>query len=117
MSTSLMSGLSGGTDVWVGLVYQPPADVRNAYAWSECVIVNSSDSDICDLLKISYNNLVPHPDYYELACHEIGHTVGLGHHTATNASYSDPNKSCLRGPPPRWHWMSGHDVVHINGHY
>jgi len=45
-----------------------------------------------------------------LACHETGHSVGLGHSLLTD--------SCLQDPPPSSdNNFSTHDRSHIDGHY
>jgi hypothetical protein len=113
LQTSLAPSATSFPDVWARSTSSPPVDHRNDYAWTSC---SARRGDICDINVLTYNNLQSPPDAWALACHELAHTVGLGHWTGVNSSYSDADKSCLRSGPD-WSYLSTHDKNHINGHY
>ena len=114
MTTSVNTTYNTKVDVWVYSTWNPPADLRNAYAWASCIKrVNAAK---CDQHELVINNKLPHSNYKSLGCHEIGHTVGLGHASGKNSSYSTPNRSCMRGNPDH-NYYSTHDKNHINGAY
>lgn len=61
MTTSVNASYNNKVDVWVYSTWNPPADLRNAYAWAKCIKrVNASK---CDQHELVVNNRVPHSNY------------------------------------------------------
>lgn len=56
-----------------------------------------------------YYESEPNYDYQHIACHELGHTVGLRHDWRTS--------SCMNGNGVYSNTLSSHDKNHINGYY
>lgn len=59
--------------------------------------------DLADMNRFSEN------ERKHTACHEVGHTVGLGHSSQTS--------SCLRDGRVSTRTYNSHDIAHINGRY
>ncbi|MEN8651237.1 hypothetical protein ABCR94_11475 [Streptomyces sp. 21So2-11] len=113
MTTSVNSAYNKQVDVWGYATWRPTGDQRSWYAWTTCIKQAGSK---CDQHTIVFNHKLPHSNYKSLSCHEIGHSVGLGHHSGKNSSYSSATRSCLRGNPDHTYYSS-HDKSHINGRY
>ncbi|MFE7774001.1 hypothetical protein ACFU5O_08880 [Streptomyces sp. NPDC057445] len=116
MTTKVDRTYNNKVDVWAYATWNPTGDQKNAYAWTTCIKRVRSGSEVCDQHTIVFNNRQPHSNLKSLSCHEIGHSVGLGHNSGKNSSYSSANRSCLRGNPDHTYY-STHDKNHINGHY
>ncbi|WP_241518712.1 hypothetical protein [Streptomyces sp. CB03238] len=116
MTTSLDSRYNNQVDVWAYATWNPTGDQKNWYAWTTCVKKVSGSSSKCDQFTIVFNHKIPHSNYKSLSCHEIGHSVGLGHASGKNSSYSSANRSCMRGNPDH-NYYANHDKNHINGRY
>ncbi|MDW8807474.1 hypothetical protein P1P68_22465 [Streptomyces scabiei] len=116
MTTSVNSGYNSQVDVWAYSTWNPTGDQVDWYAWTTCIKKVSGSSSKCDQFTIVFNNREPHSNYKSLSCHEIGHSVGLGHHSGKNSSFASGNRSCLRGSPDHTAYSS-HDKSHINGRY
>lgn len=87
-------------------------------AWTDCPPASaeggSHPNRWCQPSKIRFNG--DRRGYYDtsfervaIACHEIGHTIGLRHTSNTN--------SCMHAYPQTSNVISGHDVDHINAAY
>ncbi|WP_262387153.1 hypothetical protein [Streptomyces sp. TRM49041] len=116
MTTSVNRSYNKQVDVWSYATWNPTGDQKKWYAWTTCVKRVSGSSKKCDQFTIVFNNKVPHSNYKSLSCHEIGHSVGLGHASGKNSSYTSANRSCMRGNPDH-NYYSKHDKKHINGRY
>lgn len=92
--------------------------LNGAAAWVVCppaAIEGGTDpSRWCFGQDLRYN--LSYPNYYDtaserswLACHELGHTIGLKHTTASN--------SCLRETHNGTTLLSSHDISHVNSNY
>ncbi len=109
MSSSTNTTYNSQVDAWVKETYSPG---NPAPAWTSCT--NPISSTVCDQFTITFNNAWT---YYEaMACHEIGHSIALGHNTST----FDPI-TCMWGGatlPSSYDHYSSHDVTaHINVQY
>jgi hypothetical protein len=116
MSTSVNSSYNVQVDVWVYNTYHPSGDQVHWYAWTTCNRMVSGSSTKCDQHTVIFNEKLPHPDYWALACHEQGHTIGFGEGTGQNSNYSSSGRSCMRGDPDV-HQYSATDKSKINAHY
>ncbi|WP_344361154.1 hypothetical protein [Streptomyces gobitricini] len=114
MTTSVNRTYNKQVDVWTYATWNPTGDQKNWYAWTTCV--KRASGSKCDQFTIVFNHKVPHSNYKSLSCHEIGHSVGLGHASGKNSSYSSANRSCMRGNPDH-NYYAKHDKNHINGRY
>ncbi|MEU6713634.1 matrixin family metalloprotease [Nonomuraea sp. NPDC046802] len=89
----------------------------NLFAYSKCVKsippADSSQARRCDQYEVRYDlkdiDWMSTTQRQALACHEIGHTVGLDHSTESG--------SCLRTGSHTVTKYGTHDVAHINGRY
>lgn len=117
MRTAQKSQYSTTVDVAV-IMKTPNPDQRGWYAWTYCPRKVSSTR--CGQHIIAFSTTVSHSNYWSLACHEIGHTVGLKDGQAStyghNSSSTSPNRSCMRSRPD-WTYYSNHDKGHINAKY
>jgi hypothetical protein len=114
--TDIQEGCAGGTDIWFSRA-DLPAGTRgqaqcqtwlggnrcdSANVWIDFIELNSGSNDVEDQQKT--------------VVHEIGHTVGLGHH-----SPSAHNCAMISGEIPStsltWRSFHSHDVGHINAAY
>ena len=109
---------AGSYEVWVQ-TYNLPS--TGTLAWVECQ-VGSVTSGSHPNLRCGYQNMYLNsalgldwgsgdPNYLAaIACHEMGHTVGLRHSSDTN--------SCLRNPATASFWsLTSHDRSHLVGYY
>lgn len=92
---------------------------NNGYTgWTECVpgteLIGAHPYRSCDSQKIRFNGnsryaweVDTHNERLTLACHEIGHTLGLWH-------FANSDKSCLNNNALV---TSNHDDAHINFNY
>jgi len=101
-------------DAWFFDAIKTTGDEANYYAWTVCLTPMSGNK--CDHFAIAFNHVNPHSNYRSLACHEIGHSVGLGHAKGKNSTRPSNKRSCLRTDPDHV-WFSDHDRSHINGRY
>lgn len=117
ISTSQVSTPTIYTDVLV-IMSNPNPSFPTAYAWFTCTTTIGSDR--CDQGVVYLSNTVPHSDYWSLACHEIGHSVGLkdGQNATYGVNSSSPtaDRSCMRSSPDH-RYYSNHDKGHINAKY
>jgi hypothetical protein len=89
----------------------------NLFAYSKCVKANAPASSgqpwTCDQYEVRYDladiDWMTATQRQALACHEVGHTVGLDHSTEST--------SCLKTGAHKIIKYSAHDVAHINGRY
>ncbi|GAA2390079.1 matrixin family metalloprotease [Nonomuraea africana] len=89
----------------------------NLYAYAKCVKniapADSTQPWRCDQYEVRYDladiDWMTTTKRQALACHEVGHTVGLSH--------SSESSSCLRTGAHTTIKYSSHDVAHINGRY
>lgn len=89
----------------------------NLYAFAKCVKYWPRASDtapwLCDQYEVRYDladvDRFTTTQRKALACHEVGHTVGLDH--------SNESSSCMRTGAHTTVKLSSHDVAHINGRY
>ncbi|MCH0540079.1 hypothetical protein I3F58_10970 [Streptomyces sp. MUM 203J] len=116
MTTSVNKKYNRQVDVWVYATWRPTGDQKHWYAWTTCVKRVSGSSSKCDQHTIVINHKLPHSNYKSLSCHEIGHSVGLGHSKGKNSSYKSADRSCMRGNPDH-NYYARHDKKHINGRY
>ncbi|EWS92440.1 hypothetical protein SSIG_02952 [Streptomyces filamentosus NRRL 11379] len=116
MTTSLNKTYNKQVDVWAYGTWKPTGDQTRWYAWAKCVKMVSGSKTKCDQYTIVFNHKLPHSNYKALACHETGHTVGLGHESGKNSSFTSAARSCLRASPDH-NYYSNHDKSHINGRY
>lgn len=102
MSTSVNSSYNTQVDVYVTDDYDAGV---NAIAITYCVYFVSSDK--CDQFHVVYNE-VYHSQYHtrHVACHEIGHTTGLGD--------DSPYDGCMAATGD---YFGAHDRSHINSRY
>lgn len=114
MSTNVDGSYNNQVDVWAYATWNPSGDQTSWYAWTTCI--RSAGSGKCDQHTIIFNHRLPHSNYYSLSCHEIGHSVGLGHESGSNSSYGSNDRSCMRGNPDH-NYYAAHDKNHINGRY
>ncbi|MEU7860491.1 matrixin family metalloprotease [Nonomuraea sp. NPDC049141] len=89
----------------------------NLFAYSKCVKsippADSTQAWRCDQYEVRYDlkdiDWMSTTQRQALACHEIGHTIGLDHSTESG--------SCLRTGSHTVTKYGTHDVAHINGRY
>jgi hypothetical protein len=101
------------------LVTDYPYGDNGLAGWAECLpgspTSGSHPSRRCDRQKLRFNSDYPasfdtFDDRRAVACHELGHTVGL-RHTALQSS-------CMKNPPNgSAPFLSTHDINHINTHH
>jgi Metallo-peptidase family M12 len=90
--------------------------VRNSFGWTSCRDGTSAGRDpnrTCFFQVVRFNTRLSGPDRVRLACHELGHTVGLRH--------TGDNTSCMLGSYTAGDGgalaLNRHDRDHINDHY
>ncbi len=105
---------SSSTDIKFMRGTYSSAPYSTYYAWVECN--KAASSSVCDSFNLKLNTINPHPNYYALMCHEVGHTVGLKHWPGNNSNPSDPDNSCLRASPDKTTW-NANQRGHINDRY
>lgn len=86
---------------------------NGVYGWNACYPGGTSGShpnQTCsnDWVRLNTYAYAQRPSNDALACHELGHAVGLRHTTAT---------SCLNTTLPGSTVLTDHYRTHINGHY
>lgn len=107
----------GETDVIFDYIDLP----GNTIGRTECEDVY--DSLRCDQVYVFFDvpdSIADDPTMlHALACHEIGHSVGLlhGDNAYLQVPDSDPMLNCMRTPVPRDVALGGHNVGQINGVY
>jgi hypothetical protein len=97
-------------------VYANNYNRPGVYGWTSCKAGTSSGRDpnrTCYYQVVRFNTSISGPHRVRVACHELGHTVGL-RHTGDNSScmfgsYSPGDGGALA--------LNRHDVDHLNGHY
>lgn len=116
MTTSVRTTYTTSVDVWAYNTWSPVGQQTGWYAWASCVRYVSGSSTKCNQFTITFNERLPHSNYAALACHEIGHTVGLtdGQPGANDGPVD--TRSCMKGPPD-FTAYSNHDRTHINARY
>lgn len=121
--TDLVTGVVGsGEDVYASSTSSPGASLANAYAAVSC---SANSSGVCVGSKnLVWNNLttanISRLHYLAIACHELGHTVGLDHlvEDSSNGEFLPPEQSCLRpGNPTNVYWLSVRENAFINSRY
>lgn len=114
MSRSFNAGLY---EVWATTTNAPSTGL---VGWVECqvgsVTLGAHPNQRCGFQNLYINSALidtstGDPNYLAaIACHEMGHTVGLRHTTNTS--------SCLRNPPVAFSWLlTSHDRSHLVGYY
>ena len=116
MTTSRTTSLTSSTDVVVGAGYYNYGDYASWYAWTTCTKKVSNTS--CDRHDIIINTKNPHSNYRSVMCHEIGHSIGMGHAPAKNSYFTvaSGRRSCMRGSPDVVSYSAG-DRYRINALY
>lgn len=130
LNTNMISDETALTDVVVydaryndycNLDWVPPDSSYGIKGFTQCVKLTAEPSGTqpdysdneCEKheLRLSLNYILYRADQYdrELACHEIGHTIGLDHRTAQSSCLHDPNIYVGN--------LDGHDVAAIDSHY
>jgi hypothetical protein len=110
MTTRLECCHTTTVDVWA---HSQP--VANADGWARCVYYTNALKLTCDHWHIVFetaNESDFDREWYRigLACHEIGHTVGLIH------GPTDSVHECMTSKPST-KFLGVHNVAHINGKY
>ncbi len=103
-----------GTDILFSATYRSDAPYSGYYAWTSCT--RPASTSVCDGFQIVFNDRNPHPYVPSLACHEIGHAVGLQHQPGNNSAFVTSARTCMRSNPDV-NQYSSHDVGHINARY
>lgn len=106
--------LWAGTDVNFYAVTDSTGEEAGWYAWTECTATVSAE--VCNSNDIVFNNHNPHSNYSSLACHEVGHSIGLQHQPGNNSAYTSTNRTCMRSNPDHTDY-SVRDIAHINAQY
>jgi hypothetical protein len=87
---------------------------NNFLGWNQCRSgwSGSHPNMTCEIDHIKLNLYYTPSNYTALACHELGHSLGLRHDNGM------PDPSCMQDNPPSWHsWLSSEDIDHLNGRY
>lgn len=113
LRTALGRGSSCSSSYHVCVYAQSYSSVRNVNGWASCRDGSRSgrDPNATCFYQVVRINTDTSPPRVRIACHELGHTVGLRH--------TDENASCMKqtGAGGRSEVLSRHDRDHINGHY
>ena len=121
MTTQLLGSVDGNTDVvsydanyttYWNIQWDNQTGQGNIYGATKCVSTSGAGSGRCQKYEVRYDL----PDIQAatvdtrntVACHEIGHTVGLGHGAAD---------SCMLASNATSTGYSQHDKDHINSKY
>jgi hypothetical protein len=122
--TVYTSNTDPSPDVWV---IDGFSGNNNRYAWVDCSLSNSGTGGSgslqwCRGQTLSYNAtyLSSYPSglggYNGLACHELGHTVGLRHNE--HMTLPDGATSCMRTFAPYPANINAHETTgHLNSYY
>jgi hypothetical protein len=97
---------------WDVCVYDDNYGDNGLDGWNACTTGTDSGShpDMVCSLDVARINTFYSPPPFEVACHELGHTVGLRHTTSTT--------SCMQSPlSVNDTTYNSHDVGHINSNY
>lgn len=84
----------------------------NGYlGWNTCAAgwSGSHPNMKCRRDDVTFNDFYTPNSYTALACHELGHAVGLRHNSST--------LSCMFATDPTHNWLSSHDINHLNTKY
>lgn len=86
---------------------------NNLYGWAACHsgFSGTNPTRTCSHQWVRFNLAYTPPSYQRLACHELGHTVGLRHGSQTGSCmYSDITVSTSSA-------LTTHDIAHIDARY
>lgn len=113
---SSVSGNSTGCTVASGAtvcVYDSPYGSNGLYGWSACAgtVTGSGAARRCSVQWVRLNLSYVAPSTTRLVCHELAHTVGLRHTTATDTCVTEDIRDTTSAT------LSSHDVSHINANY
>ena len=119
--TAIFEGCAGGTDIWFSRV-DLPAGTRGRASCQQWLSGNRCDSNVVWLdfaeINIGGNDVY---DQQAVVVHEVGHTVGLGHHSVGGDYAHDCAMFNYVTDVPstdiKWRSYHAHDVSHINAAY
>jgi hypothetical protein len=104
MTSTVQTSSNPDTDVLVRAINQ---GVDGPAASTGCITPGVGPGEICNQFRITWNAFYAARN--AVGCHEIGHSVALGH--------SGEAASCMRSPPPSTSNWTAHDKAHVNGRY